>query len=140
MLKFRLLEITPILLINSLLVFFSTKKVKLSNKYLSLKLGKSDEIFDKKCNNDTDISLNEWNEVPNFRKIMLADNYCFDLEALVKYMTTKLNYANDFGIIQPKLPVNPYTQQPFTQEDISLIKNRILDNEIKIRIQEILEI
>ena len=91
-------------------------------------------VYDNTCDYEpylvTDESLDDWIELPDWRKIKF-DKQCFDLMFLIKTITNDLNIAKNNNPF-PKYPTNPFTQKIFTQNQLKHIKHLCEDNWIEL--------
>lgn len=77
-------------------------------------------------NNDCDLTMTPFAELPANFKIELVENRCiytFNINDLVKIIYSALT-TQSFGFIMPKLPANPYTNVEFRQETLYSIYAR----------------
>ena len=78
-------------------------------------------------NNDCDLTMTPFAELPTIVKIELVENRCiytFNINDLVKIIYSALT-TQSFGFIMPKLPANPYTNVEFRQETLYSIYARL---------------
>lgn len=98
-------------------------------------LDRKSKVYENKCAFDSDMvtieSADSWKEIPDWRKITLDDDICFDLLFLVKIITTDLNNAKNNNPY-PKYPRNPFTRKIFTQDELTHIKILLDDNYVKL--------
>lgn len=77
-------------------------------------------------NNDWDLTMTPWTELPDHQKIEIVENRCiytFNIHDLSKIIFQALT-AQSFGFVQPKMPANPYTNMAFRQETLVSIYSR----------------
>ena len=116
---------------------FSSLKEKVQNIRASALSDRSKRsiLFTEKCSYDpymvTLDTLDEWKELPDWRKIMFNKDKCFDVLYLVRVMTDDLNGAKNNNPY-PRFPINPFTQKQFTVSEIKHIKSILIDNYVKI--------
>ena len=76
----------------------------------------------------TDDSLDEWKELPDWRKIRFGDKFnCFDGLYLIKSITNNLNVAKNNNPY-PTYPTNPFTRKIFTKQQLRHLKHMCDDN------------
>ena len=89
------------------------------------------DLYDQICEYDsymvTEDTLDEWKDLPDWRKINFHQKQCFDIFYLIKIMTDNLNNAKNNNPY-PKFPTNPFTQKPFDIQEIGHLYFLIQDN------------
>ena len=110
---------------------YKTMESNVKNNMLSKDRKEKSKMFEDVCIYDafmvTNDSLEEWGELPDWRKIMFSDNSCYDLFYLIKIITNNLNNTKNNNPY-PIFPYNPFTRQDFTTEDLLFIKQLLEDN------------
>lgn len=76
-------------------------------------------------------TLDEWSELPLWRKIVTHDGYAFDVLFMIKLCTDQLNTSKSFNPY-PRFPNNPFTREPFANADFQALLDRITLNNIKV--------
>ena len=98
-------------------------------------LEKKSKVYENKCAFEADMvtleAVDSWKELPDWRKITLDDDICFDILFLVKIITTDLNNAKNNNPY-PKYPRNPFTRKIFTQDELTHIKTLLDDNYVQL--------
>ena len=92
-------------------------------------------IFTRQCQNTPELVTNDsvenWKDIPIWRRIKTSDSYCFDLLFLIKILGINLDNsiaANPY----PIYPKNIFTNKRLTNIDLLNIKRRIINNNIDI--------
>jgi hypothetical protein len=114
---------------------FKNLTMYISDKMITKDGKEKSNLFKNVCPYDpymvTIDTVDEWKDLPDWRKIKFRDNGCFDLLFLIKTITNNLNenrHTNPF----PIFPNNPFTRKDFTIEDLKIIKQSIIDNFISV--------
>ena len=106
---------------------------KLSKEFLSKDRKARSEIFKNKCIYEpylaTENVLDEWSELPDWRKVVFEGNACFDMMFVLKVITDYLNTSKNNNPY-PRFPQNPFTQKELTEPDLKKIKHLLNDNHI----------
>jgi len=93
------------------------------------------EIFKKKCIYEpylaTENVLDDWSELPDWRKVVFEGNACFDMMFIVKVVSDYLNTSKNNNPY-PRFPQNPFTQKELTEHDLKNIKHLLNDNYVYI--------
>lgn len=106
------------------------KKYASSSIYLKNlnKEGKT-SIFNKLCQNEQDISGDEWKDISEWKKFMTGQKYCYDLFTLINLITDQLNAVKNSNPY-PTYPKDAYTNKILTKDDLTNLRRIIQDNYI----------
>ncbi len=86
-------------------------------------------LFNRICQNDSNVSGDEWKDVSEWKKFMTTNKYCYDIFSLIKIITDQLNTVKNSNPF-PTYPKDIYTNNLFTEKDLLNIKRIINDNTI----------
>lgn len=75
-------------------------------------------------------TLDEWHELPTWRRFVTHDGYMFDVLFLVKLITDQLNTEKSFNPY-PIFPNNPFTREPLSASDLLQLRNQLSRNKIQ---------
>ncbi len=107
-------------------------KHKNSTIYLTnLKDQGKTSLFNQVCQNDSNVSGDEWKDISEWKKFMTTNKYCYDIFSLIKIITDQLNTVKNSNPF-PNYPKNIYTNNIFTERDLLNLKRIINDNGISI--------
>lgn len=119
----------PISALNKLLIDPKICSRLLSDRFMDQKSKHYQQISQYDTYLVTLNGTENWIDVPDWRKICLSDNGCFDLLFLTVCITNDLNISKNTNPY-PRFPKNPFTQREFSPAELNYIRNSLYDNYI----------